>query len=133
MKNKELLKIAKESQKKAYAPYSQFRVGAALLTKDGKVYTGANIENASYSLTVCAERTAAFKAILEGEKDFLSIAITSDSRDFTAPCGACRQVLLELCGEELNVILSNAEGETRELKLKELLPLSFNNKTLKDV
>ncbi len=133
MKNKELLEKAKEAKKKSYAPYSNFHVGAALLTGEGKVYFGSNIENASYSLTICAERTAVFNAVLEGERKFKAIAITSDSKDFTAPCGACRQVLLELCGEDLKVILGNSEGEIREFKLAELLPFSFNKKALNEV
>ncbi len=125
-----LINAAFEAKKKAYAPYSHFHVGAALLTKDGKIYQGANIENSSYSLTVCAERTAVFSAVLSGERKFKSIAITSDSKDLTPPCGACRQVLMELCGEDLEVILVNAERETKTFKLKELLPYSFGSKQL---
>ncbi len=130
----ELLKQkALEAKEKAYAPYSGFHVGAALMTKDGKIYQGANVENASYSLTVCAERTAAFSAKLAGESEFEAIVITSDSKDFTPPCGACRQVLAELCGEELDVILLRPDNKTKTFKLKELLPFSFGSKQLNDV
>jgi len=133
MKAEKLLEKAKKAKKKAYAPYSNFHVGAALLTREGKVYLGANIENASYGLTICAERTAAFQSVLKGEKEFEAIAIASDSNDFTPPCGACRQVLLELCGEELTVIMQNKKGRIKKIKLKELIPFSFQNKMLNDL
>jgi cytidine deaminase len=121
--------IAKE---KAYAPYSKFRVGAVLVTKDGKIYEGANVENASYGLSMCAERTAAFAAKLDGASEFETIVITSDSNDFTYPCGACRQVLVEICGEDLEVILARRDGVIKSFKLKELLPYSFGKKQLND-
>lgn len=124
-------KKAITAKSKAFANYSNFHVGAALLTKDGKVYEGANIENSSYSLTVCAERTAVFQAILEGEREFDSIAITSDAEEFCPPCGACRQVLLDLCGKDLNVILINPKEEIKKFKLSELIPHSFGEDFLK--
>lgn len=130
MKNEELISLANSAKNKSYSPYSKFRVGAALLTKDGKVFQGANIENAAYSVTICAERTAAFAAKLEGITEFSKIAVTSDSNDYIPPCGACRQVLMELCGEELEVIITNGQGEIKEFKLKELLPFSFGDKNL---
>ena len=130
MNNKELSSLAKEAKKMSYSPYSKFRVGAALLTKNGVVYHGANIENASYGLTICAERTAAFAAKLAGEKEFSAIAITSDSNDFIPPCGACRQVLLELCGKELDVIITNGNDEQKVFKIKELIPFSFGDEQL---
>jgi len=126
----ELANQAKEAKDLSYSPYSNFRVGAALLTKDGTIYKGANIENASYGLTICAERTAAFAAKLAKEDEFSSIAIASDSKDFIPPCGACRQVLLELCGEDLEVIITNGEDDQKVLKIKELIPFSFGDEQL---
>ena len=130
MDNQELIQLAIDAKEKSYSPYSNFRVGAALLTKDGRVFQGANIENAAYGATICAERTAAFAAKLEGIDEFSAIAVTSDSKDYIPPCGACRQVLLELCGEELDVIITNGNGEVKSFKLKELLPFSFGDKNL---
>lgn len=126
----ELLQIANDAKTKAYCPYSNFRVGAALLTVDGEVYAGVNVENASYGLTNCAERTAIFKAISEGERYFKAIAISSDSENFITPCGACRQVMIEICGKDLDVIISKNNGEIRILKLDELLPFSFTKNSL---
>ncbi|WP_140945936.1 cytidine deaminase [Candidatus Thermokryptus mobilis] len=131
MTNEELIKRAKEVQKKAHAPYSKFRVGSAILTDDGEVFTGCNIENSSYSLTICAERVAIFKAYSEGKRKFKKIAIVSDSKNFISPCGACRQVLMDLAGPELEVILTNSMNEMKVVKLSELLPLPFGSKNLK--
>ena len=130
MNYSELTQIAKDVKSKAYCPYSNFHVGAALLTNVGEVYTGVNVENSSYGLTICAERTAVFKAVADGAKNFKAIAIASDAEDFITPCGACRQVLMEICGKDLEVILSNGSNEIRILKLDELLPLSFNKDIL---
>ena len=130
MTNKELTLKAVEAQKKSISPYSNFRVGAALLTKEGKVYQAANVETSSYSLTMCAERNAVFHAVLEGERNFEAIAVVCDTDDFCPPCGACRQVLLELCGENLDVIMKNGKNEIKVMKIKELLPLSFNSEYL---
>jgi len=130
MHNQELVKLAIDAKDKSYSPYSNFRVGAALLTKDGKVYQGANIENAAYGVTICAERTAAFAAKLDGIEKFSAIAVTSDSKEYIPPCGSCRQVLLELCGEELEVLITNGAGDVKSFKLKELLPFSFGDKNL---
>lgn len=130
LNKKELISRAVEAARKAYAPYSNFHVGAALIAKSGKIYLGANIENSSYGLTICAERTAAFNAVLNGEKEFDAIAIVSDSGNFTPPCGACRQVLSELCGKNLLVIMSNKKGEIKEMTLEELLPFSFDKENL---
>ncbi|MBU0472665.1 MAG: cytidine deaminase [Bacteroidetes bacterium] len=130
MNNNELINLATAAKEKSYSPYSSFRVGAALLTKDGKVYQGANIENAAYGVTMCAERIAVFTAKLEGETEFSAIAITSDSKDYIPPCGSCRQVLLELCGEEIDVLITNGIGEVKIFKLKDLLPFSFGDKNL---
>ncbi|OGU61795.1 MAG: cytidine deaminase [Ignavibacteria bacterium RBG_13_36_8] len=133
MEYSELAEQALSAKKLSYAPYSNFHVGAALLTQDNKLFLGANIENASYGLTVCAERTAVFNALLEGEKKFKAIAITSDAEEFCPPCGACRQVLLELCGKELDVILINKQKEMKMHKLSDLIPFSFGNEYLKKI
>jgi cytidine deaminase len=121
---------AREAKRNSYSPYSRFRVGAAVLTKDGRVFTGCNIENSSYGLTTCAERTALFKAVSEGEKSFVAIAIASDEDAFTPPCGACRQVIFELAGN-VDVILTRKNGTYRVTKMLELLPLPFDGKNLK--
>ena len=130
MNDRELIKEAKEAAKGSYAPYSHFNVGAALLTADGKVYSGCNIENAAYSPTNCAERTAFFKAISEGEREFSAIAIVGgknlDFSDFCPPCGVCRQVMSEFCDGDFRIILGRNDEEYKVYTLKELLPLSFD-------
>ncbi len=131
MNYSELIQIANEAKLKAYAPYSHFRVGAALLGESGEIYTGINVENSSYGLTNCAERTAVFKAVSEGETKFKTIVITSDAEDFISPCGACRQVLMEICGKDLEVVMTNRDNEIRILPLSDLLPNSFNKESLK--
>lgn len=123
--NMDLILEAKKAMNNAYSPYSQFKVGAAIATKTGQIFTGCNVENASYGATICAERCAAVKSISEGCKDFVKIAIVSSSGDFTYPCGICRQFLSEF-NENLIVILSNNKGETKEIALKNLLPEAFN-------
>ena len=117
-----LIAKAMEAREKAHAPYSQFAVGAALLAKSGRVYTGCNVENASYGLSICAERTAVFKAVSEGERDFEAIAVVTDKG--VTPCGACRQVLMEF-GEDIQVIAANEAGGYRVFDLQELLPEAF--------
>jgi len=126
----QLAEEAIKAKLKAHPPYSNFHVGAALLTETDKVYLGANIENSSYSLTICAERTAIFNAYLEGERKFKAIAIAGDAQDFCPPCGACRQVISDLCGN-IDVIMVNHKKETKVLKLVELLPFAFGDKDLK--
>ena len=124
MSNKELIELAEQARKKAYAPYSGFLVGAALLCADGSVYLGCNIENASFSPTCCAERVAVFKAVSDGKRDFCAIAITGgkeDTKNACYPCGVCRQVMSEFCSESFKIV--TADGETA---LGELLPKSFN-------
>ncbi|MEO0077204.1 MAG: cytidine deaminase [candidate division WOR-3 bacterium] len=120
----ELINAAKQASKFAYAPYSKFKVGAAILTKANKIYTGANIENASYGLTICAERVALFKAISEGEKQFKAIAIYTNTKKFTMPCGACRQVLSEF-SPKIELILINGAGKIKKTNLAKLLPYPF--------
>jgi cytidine deaminase len=120
---KKLISSAKQSMGYAYAPYSKFRVGAAILTTSGKIYTGCNIENASLGLTVCAERVALFKAISEGEKSFKAIAIVA-TKNPAYPCGACRQVLYEFAPEIEIFLIKN--GKTKKFLLGELLPQGFN-------
>jgi cytidine deaminase len=119
----ELLDLAKVASNKAYAPYSKFKVGAALLTKSGKIYTGCNVENASYSLTICAERNAVFQAVADANYDFLAIAIYVDSDKVFPPCGACRQVLAEFA-DDMIIIYSN-QTEIVQSSLSELLPGKF--------
>ncbi len=125
----ELVQQAKQAKNLAYAPYSKFRVGVALLAKNGTVYTGCNIENSSFGLTICAERTAAFKAVSEGITQFTAMAIVSDSKKFTPPCGACRQVLLELAGN-IDFIMVDGNDKTKIVKLVSLLPLAFTTSDL---
>ena len=130
MDNKELAEKAVEAKNIAVPTYSNFHVGAALLTEDNKIYTGGNIESSSYSLTICAERTAIFKAISEGERNFKAIAIASDLDDFCSPCGACRQIISDLCGE-IDIILVNNNKETKIYKTSEMLPFAFSDDDLK--
>ena len=130
MRDSTLIKKCLEARKSAYVPYSHFAVGAALLCADGKVYTGCNIENASFSPTVCAERTAFFKAVSEGVRQFAAIAIAggpdgAEELDFCPPCGICRQVMEEFCGPDFRIILGNTSGELKCLTLAELLPYGF--------
>ena len=135
MSDRELMALAVKARENAYAPYSDFRVGAALLTESGRVYMGCNIENAAYTPTNCAERTAFFKAVSEGERRFCAIAVTGGKGETTselcAPCGVCRQVMAEFCSPDFRVILGNAE-QTRSVTLEELLPLSFSPADLRE-
>lgn len=129
MNEKELLQKAEAAKKMAYVPYSRFPVGAALLTKSGRVFTGCNIECASYSGTNCAERTALFKAISEGEREIEAIAVVSDNESYTFPCGICRQVILEF-GRDIKIILGNKNGEIKVFTIEELLPNCFSGADL---
>lgn len=125
MTDRELIELSEKAQKNAYAPYSHFYVGAALLCADGTVYTGCNIENSTYGATNCAERTAVFKAVSEGHREFTAIAITSSGGDLTFPCGICRQVLAEF-SPEIKIILKDKNGEIAAFSIGELLPHSFS-------
>ena len=122
MNYEDLIAKAMEARKKAHAPYSHFAVGAALLAKSGRIYTGCNVENASYGLSICAERTTVFKAVSDGERDFEAIAVVTENG--VTPCGACRQVLMEF-GEDIQVIAADETGGYRVLGLQELLPEAF--------
>ena len=133
MTNLELMKAAAKAREYSYSPYSGFKVGAALLTKSGKVFTGCNVENAAYSPTNCAERTAVFKAVSEGEREFLAIAIVGgkgeELSDFCAPCGVCRQVLAEFTDENFRILLGTPE-QFSVYSMKEILPYSFGKYNL---
>ncbi len=120
-----LIKAAKQASQLAYAPYSKFRVGAALLTKSGKIFTGCNVENKSYGLTICAERVAVFKAVSQGEKNFIAIALYTNTKEFTLPCGACLQVLYEFA-KDLLIIIVNRFSKSKTYRLAQLLPYPFN-------
>ncbi|RYD04091.1 cytidine deaminase [Desulforamulus aquiferis] len=124
-----LIEMALIARDNAYTPYSKFKVGAALLTKDGKVFSGCNVENASYGLACCAERTAIFKAVSEGHRDFDAIAVVADVPEYCSPCGACRQVLAEF-GGNIQVHMGNLKGQYRTSKVEDLLPGFFGPKDL---
>ena len=126
---KNLIEKAEKARENARAPFSRFKVGAALLTESGEIYTGCNIENASYGLTMCAERVAIFKAISEGAKDFTDLAIVADTENLTPPCGACRQIIWEFCGD-IPIILSNLSSKTETFQMSDLLPKAFDAKFL---
>lgn len=128
MDAKELMKIARKARKNAYAPYSHFAVGAALLAESGRVYTGCNIENASYGLTCCAERNAIFAAVGAGERRFKMLAVAADSPEPVAPCGACRQVIAEF-GIPL-VVMGNLKEATKTMTAEELLPYCFGQESM---
>ncbi|AEX85608.1 cytidine deaminase [Marinitoga sp. 1135] len=125
-----LYQKAKDAMQNSYSPYSNFKVGAALLTKDGKIYTGTNIENASYGLSMCAERTAIFKAVSEGEKNFEALVVIGETDEPISPCGACRQVIAEFGVE--NIILTNLKKDLKIMTVEELLPYGFSGKDLND-
>ncbi|HOJ88472.1 MAG TPA: cytidine deaminase [Pseudothermotoga sp.] len=126
MNNEELIRIAKESMNKAYAPYSEFRVGAVVVTKNGKIFTGCNIENSSYGLTICAERVAIFSAIAAGETQIEKLVVVADTIEPVSPCGACRQVMSEF--GDFEVILANLQGKVTTTKVSDLLPHAFRMK-----
>ena len=133
MTDRELMEMAVQARKASYSPYSKFKVGAALLTKSGKTYLGCNIENAAYTPTNCAERTAVFKAVSEGELEFVAIAIVGGSgeepAEFCAPCGVCRQVLAEFCEKDFKILLGTPD-DFKAYTLAELLPFSFGKSDL---
>jgi len=128
MDYEKLLEVAKEARESAYAPYSKFKVGACVITNNGEIYKGCNIENSSYGLTNCAERTALFSAYANGDRDIEAIAVVADTDGPVSPCGACRQVMYELGGEDMTVILGNMKGDFVVKKAKDLLPYAFSMK-----
>lgn len=128
MTDEELIEVAKKYRENAYVPYSKFKVGAAVLTADGKVFGGCNIENSSYPVTNCAERTAIFKAVSEGEKNLKAIAVVADTEGPCSPCGACRQVMSEF--KIPKIIMTNLKGNTKVVTLEEILPFAFSDKDL---
>jgi len=130
LNDSELVAAARAARRAAHAPYSGFKVGAALLASDGRVVTGCNIENATYGLSMCAERVAMFKALSDGVRRFQRIAIVADTSDPTPPCGACRQILWEF-GGDLDVILANLRRETGRSRLADLLPRPFDDRFLR--
>ncbi len=127
---KKLIEAARKARENAHAPFSDFKVGAAIETKSGAIFTGCNIENATYGLTICAERVAIFKAISEGETEFTQIAVVADTDELTPPCGACRQIIWEFCGD-IPVTMANLKDETETLQMKELFPRAFDVDFLK--
>ena len=127
---RELAKAARDIKRNAFSPFSKFKVGAAILTEDGTIFSGCNIENSSYGLTICAERVAIFNAVSSGASKFTAIAIVSDDPDFTPPCGACRQVLLELAGN-IDFVMMDSKNQYKIMKLTSLLPFAFTEKNLK--
>jgi cytidine deaminase len=126
-----LIAAARAARERAVVPFSNFRVGAAIETQDGKIFTGCNIESASYGLTVCAERVAIWKALSEGARGFSRLVIVVDTRELTPPCGTCRQIIWEFC-RSASIVLANLRGETETLKIDDLLPRAFDVRFLKD-
>ncbi|MER2049786.1 MAG: cytidine deaminase [Solibacillus sp.] len=132
MNMEQLMEQSKIAREFAYVPYSKFKVGAALLAEDGRVYNGCNIENAGYSMTNCAERTAFFKAVSEGNMKFKALAIVADTPGPCSPCGACRQVMSEFCAPDMPVYLTNMNGDVQQTTVGELIPGAFNTEDMKN-
>jgi len=123
--DQEIIRAATAARENAHAPFSHFKVGAALVTANDEIITGCNVENASYGLTMCAERVAIFKAISEGEKNFVKICVVADTETLTPPCGACRQIIWEFCGD-IEVLMANTQGKTATHQMRALLPEAFD-------
>lgn len=128
----EVIEAAHLARERAVAPFSNFRVGAAVETDDGRIFTGCNIESASYGLTVCAERVAVWKAVSEGARCFGLLVIVVDTETLTPPCGTCRQIIWEFC-RDTTILLVNLRGQTEELQIKDLLPRAFDARYLKEI
>ena len=126
-----LIETAKAARLRSVAPFSHFLVGAALRTKEGKVFTGCNVESASYGLTVCAERVAIWKALSEGERDFTDLAVVADTDSLTPPCGTCRQIIWEFC-KSARIVMANLQGQEEEIDILGLLPRAFDARFLKE-
>ena len=124
-----LIEAAKQARENAHAPYSNFRVGAALRSTSGRIFAGCNVENATYGLTMCAERVAIFKAVSEGERGFSAIAVVTDTEVLTPPCGACRQLIWEFCGD-IPVSMANLQGKIEVMQMKDLFPKPFDDSNL---
>ncbi len=124
-----LIEAAKQARENAHAPYSNFRVGAALRSTSGRIFAGCNVENATYGLTMCAERVAIFKAVSEGERGFSAIAVVTDTEVLTPPCGACRQLIWEFCGD-IPVSMANLQGKIELMQMKDLFPKPFDDSNL---
>ena len=125
----ELVEAAKRAREHSHAPYSMFKVGAAVSTENGEIYVGCNVESASFGLTVCAERVAIWKGVSEGDKDFRSIAVVTDTEELTPPCGTCRQIIWEFCGD-VPITMANLGGQAKTFQMSELLPHAFDKKFL---
>jgi cytidine deaminase len=126
----ELIELARQARERAYAPYSKFKVGAVVECRDGRIYTGCNVENSSYGLTMCAERVALGKAVSEGAGDFIRMAVIADAHAPVPPCGACRQVISELCGAQTEIVMVNLKGQIVKHTVAELLPEAFDGSFL---
>lgn len=124
--DEELAEAARQARDKAQALYSNFKVGAALLASDGRIFTGCNIECSSYGLTICSERVALFKALSEGAKGFIRIVVVADTEELTSPCGACRQVMWDYCGD-IEIVLTNLSGKSKSIRLSKLFPEPFGD------
>ena len=124
-----LIEAAKQARENAHAPYSNFRVGAALRSTSGRIFAGCNVENATYGLTMCAERVAIFKAVSEGERGFSAIAVVTDTEVLTPPCGACRQLIWEFCGD-IPVSMTNLNGKMEVIQMRDLFPRPFDDSNL---
>jgi cytidine deaminase len=127
--NQNLVEAAIQAREKAQALYSQFKVGSALLAEDGRVFTGCNLESSSFGLTICAERVALFKALSEGAKKFVRIVVAADTQELTAPCGACRQVMWDFCGD-VEIVMTNLSGKSKAVRLSQLFPEPFGRHVL---
>jgi cytidine deaminase len=130
MNKEKLIEAANIARERAFAPYSNFKVGAAVETADGEIFIGCNVESASYGLTVCAERVAIWKAVSEGNRNFKTIAVVVDTEELTPPCGVCRQIIWEFC-HDIPVILANLKGDSEVVQMRELLPRAFDTRFLK--
>lgn len=125
----QLIEAARDARERSFAPYSKFRVGSAVRTSGGKIHRGCNVESASFGLTVCGERVAIWKAVSEGARDFTAIAVVADTEELTPPCGACRQIIWEFCGD-IPVFISNLRGDSKKIMMSELLPRAFDTRFL---
>lgn len=128
----ELIALARQARTYAYAPYSNFPVGAAIESRDGRVFTGCNVENSSYGLTICAEQVALTKAVSEGARDFVRLAVIADAHAPVPPCGACRQLIAELCAAQIEIITANVQGHSQTHTIGELLPTAFSQSFLEN-